>query len=463
MTSVTLLIGYQVILDVYTTIFLFLNLGAEFMVIHFLLIGLIVALVFDYNLSNGDIFKPSTLYISGFVLATIAAVMNINYWGVDLGIKTLVVIMLGVFSFLVGNLVANYTPINYKIVKSRRYYSIEIDTWKVAFFTVYGVLVTLLLYKEVNRIALFADNYHLKLGLMTAVRSALMNGYELNEMVEQALKISTCSAYVFLFVTVYNCTYKGIGYIRKNSIYVLPIIIYMTQVLLLGGRLSLITFFVSGIFMWYYFEKEKRSWARLVSKQFIKRLIFGLCCFVLLFYYSKELVGRVSDENFLEYITRYFGGSIPLLDMYLHNFILTTNNRLGEESFTGLINSLSKIGICEGGLSVSLEFRYSNTGVMLGNVYTSLRRAFNDFGWFGVFALPFIMSIFFNVLYRKIRNISTYTVNSIFLFIVYSSLLGLIPMQAMEDQFYINKLSIGYAIQLVLMYITIIFLFKIKV
>ena len=57
---------------------------------------------------------------------------------------------------------------------------------------------------------------------------------------------------------------------------------------------------------------------------------------MVLFYYMKELVGRVSSLNFLEYITQYIGGSIQLLDQYVRESSHVIDVPFGE-TLTGLI------------------------------------------------------------------------------------------------------------------------------
>ena len=44
--------------------------------------------------------------------------------------------------------------------------------------------------------------------------------------------------------------------------------------------------------------------------------------------------------------------------------------------------------------------------------------------------------------------------------IVYASLIYVIPFQAMEDSFFINKITIGYLIELLLLFICVLFIFK---
>ena len=70
-----------------------------------LLILLVFFLMISYFGCDRDIMAPDVLYLAGFVLAIIVAGMNIKAWGIDLSIKTIIIILLGALSFLgVGGL-----------------------------------------------------------------------------------------------------------------------------------------------------------------------------------------------------------------------------------------------------------------------------------------------------------------------------------------------------------------------
>ena len=107
-----------------------------------------------------------------------------------------------------------------------------------------------------------------------------------------------------------------------------------------------------------------------------------------------------------------------------------------------------------------LEFRYTPTGIYLGNVYTALRRYYNDAGWIGVVAFPAILSLIMNAFYRKVRLYKDNTIKHVYNTIVYASLLYVVPFQAMEDSFYINKVTIGYVMELAILYVCVLFVFK---
>ena len=120
----------------------------------------------------------------------------------------------------------------------------------------------------------------------------------------------------------------------------------------------------------------------------------------------------------------------------------------------------STLALTTASLRKQLEFRYTPTGIYLGNVYTALRRYYNDAGWIGVVAFPAILSLIMNAFYRKVRLYNDNTIKHVYNTIIYASLLYVVPFQAMEDSFYINKVTIGYVMELAILYVCVLFVFK---
>ena len=417
-----------------------------------LLVIVAFILILNYLVSGYDLLSPSVLYIGGFFIAIFAASLNIDTWGIELHFKTVVVLLLGLIGFICGEGFARKTVRHgYKNLKKNYY---RINPLFMIIIICIDIVLTYMLYKEIIRLSAFAHDYYKNIGVMTAFKSALGEGYQLNEMVEQLLKISTSMAYICTFVIINNTVIEKRIRLKDNLLYFLVIFIFIIQSFLKGGRGGLILYVFYITFIVYFYAKSNRNWSRLVSDKFLKRVGLIFILLIVGFYYSKTLVGRSSTESIFDYTTRYFGGSIALLDLYMEKPMSATNNIIGE-TFPGLCQSLIKLGFSMEPTSINLEFRYANTGVMLGNIYTQLRRAFNDFGYIGVFFMPFILSVFFHRWYQKLKLIKSFSTKDLCSFILYATLVGSLSMQAMEDQLFTSKISIGYIIQVIILFVCI--------
>ena len=278
----------------------------------------------------------------------------------------------------------------------------------------------------------------------------------------QLRKFSKGSAYCFLFVAINNLTLVGFkeGF-RKNFKYFVPLILYFLITLLQGGRLNFIAMALAIVFLTYYCFRKKYGWSQSKNYKFIIRLLLVFILFAICFYLLKDIVGRTSEDNFFDYVTRYFGGSIELLDQFL-NSNYSFDSAYRNETFPGFAATLYRLGIGDDIIHKSLEFRYSETGIVLGNIYTGLRRYYADFGIIGVVIIQIIFSLIFNYLYYRSKKATKFSPFNVTIIIVYAYSIFSVVTQAMEDHFFID-LSGGYIIELLIVYITIYFILKVRV
>lgn len=431
---------------------------------------ILVLLYISFFINNQDLFSPSVLMCLGFVLATASAMMNIDEWKINLHIKTVLVIIIGMISFILGELLINSKNKNYymknSFVENKLIY---IDNYKIILFIIFDIVVIYLYYKEVVRIASLGHSYWQSKGLMAAfkMQSTYSTDVEsaINSVVIQLSKLTTTSSYVFLFILINNLMNdirKTKIKIKSNFKLLIPIFLYIGLQMIKGVRITLITMFVSTFFLINYFWHRKLGWNKKISYKFIKTGVISFAAFLVIFFITKEIVGRVSSDNFLDYITKYTGGSIQLLDTFLKDTTIKKDKVFLSETLTGFLISFNKMGIYDTTILKQLEFRGTDTGIYLGNVYTAFRRYYSDLGWLGLFIFPFILSCFMTRMYNLVKLKYKLSNKAIFRTIFYSYILYVIPTMAMEDFFYVN-LSIGFIIEIIILYICIWFLLKCKI
>ena len=431
-----------------------------------LLLFLIIFLLIAYLINDRDIMAPSVLFIFGFILAVIAALINVKEWGIDLSYKTIVIIIFGNLSFLSADVV-------YKLIHKYRasgtegkINEIKIESWKTCIVILIGIITLILYYREIVRLSSYAESYWQKFGVMVAYKRAITYGsVSVNTFVNQMTKVVYSFGYIYSFIFMNNIfALKGKYKFRRNLINLIPIIMYGIMSIVKGNRIDIMCLVVMLVFLYYMFLHTKIGWNKHISGKVLKKTIIIFAVGMVVFYYMKDLVGRVSSLNLLEYITQYIGGSIDLLDLYIRDGAKSITTVPFGETLTGLLKGIEKFGLVSVDIRKQLEFRYTSTGIYLGNVYTSLRRYYNDGGWLGLYLFPFILSYFMNFFYSKVRRYRRNNISQIYKIIIYASLIYVIPFQAMEDSFWINKVTIGYIVELVILYICLKFIFlKIKI
>ena len=423
------------------------------MIIYFLLILIIIFTIIAYFIEKRDIFSPAVLLCAGYLVACMSCAFNIKKWGVELRLNTMGLILVGILFFAFGVFFIDLIS-RKKSLKANEMSSIEIIelSWsKIIFFAVFDSIVLFLSIKDMLKIS----------GGWLSTFNQTMNQFRMaysytdtsvNPIVVQLMKISKGAAYTFLYVFFNNISITNKGKKIKNNIkYLIPVVIYLVLTLFRGGRLNIIMMMVAGLFMYYFTWHRKLGWDKTISGKFIKRFIISFVVFTLIFFGTRELVGRQSQSTLIDYVTMYFGGSFQLLDQYLNTSNL---NIVGAETFPGIQQSLYKLGIGNEVIHKSLEFRTTPTGIYLGNIYTGLRRFYHDYGWWGLIIMQFIYGALFEFLYIKIKRIKILNTNNLFLVIIYSSILFAPITQAMEDHFWID-LGLGYIIELIIMWICV--------
>ena len=224
----------------------------------------------------------------------------------------------------------------------------------------------------------------------TVIVRAYRNGLQedsVNMVVVQLSRLTMNFGYVCLFVVVNNFFRKSVSLIKwlKEEISsIIPVILALYLSFMKAGRLIAISMMVYIVFLVYFFWRKSVGWGRKLPLKVILLYPLVVVGFLFLFYSIKEFVGRVNvTQTFIYYITRYIGGSIHCLDRFLYTGAGYMGNPPFSESLTGIVRSLNKIGLINVEYNNLFDFVYSN-GYPVGNIFTNLRRFYNDFGLAGV-------------------------------------------------------------------------------
>ncbi len=425
----------------------------------FLLIFLIFLAFATYILSDRDIMSPSVLFLLGFIFSIIFAGMNIDNWEINLSIKTIFIVLLGCLSFVAGFLFFKMLHKNLFSGVKEGPREIYIQKWKILLVILIDIFALYLQYRDILRVSQYADDYWKQFGLLTAYKQAIMSGTSTSSLVTQLNKLVLCSGYIYTYVFINNMYATKKYKLQKNWMYIVPIFFYVISTFMKGNRIGVLGIIIMMVFLSYYFSHKRNGWDKHLSFKFVLKIIVVCVIGLIGFYYSKSLVGRTSTLSIFDYISQYVGGSINLLDLYVKDVTITSSNYPLSETFVGLYNSFYKLGILNESFSSGLEFRYSPSGVSLGNVYTCFRRYYNDLGYFGVFIFTFLMSYFMNWFYYKVRKTSVFERNGNFLIMLYSTLVFVLPLSAMEEQFYMTHLVLGYFGEVLILYLLYKFTF----
>jgi len=265
----------------------------------------------------------------------------------------------------------------------------------------------------------------------------LTDGTDIHFIVKQMKKIMDVVCCIFMYISIDSIL--GKKPLKKIIFYLIPVVLGgAATVLTSGGRSILMHMVVAFVlmFLFIYLAKHHNSKAKNNKKIFFS---IGLVIAIglILFYFLLPLLGRSTNQNFIDYISFYLGVPIPSLQLFLNK--MPFEFKLGAETFSGINYVLYKLGFIDM-LSIGSK-EWVHVGGLGSNVYTSFREFFMDFGLFGVIFCQFIFGFLISLFYKAVRNKKS----SLFL-IIYSYYAYVLIDQIRDEQFFslLSTATIAY-------------------
>lgn len=434
-----------------------------------LLLILIFLLIISYNLCGKDILAPSVLTCAVFIISVLFAIININYWGINYSFKTFIIMLVGILSFVIPGYF--FYKKNNKIENSTKEFFlkkhiIKPDKKIVFLLLVIDILTTFFYIKEVYRISIIGGNDMGLFGMASYYRYYVAGSNEaekLSVLMNQFLKLSNALGFVSIFILSYNSQIER--NFKRDRALIVFVFIALIQNILGGGRGYMLWGAGMAFAVSYISNMSKYDWKKKINFKYIKNGLKIFAVILLIFYALKYFVRLGNSVNsFFDYISYYVGGSIENFNLYIKDPPSNSHLVFGQETFMGIYATLDRFNI----INISnvylnnsnLEYRFSNNGIGLGNVYGAIRRYYNDFGIIGVGILQFLCSMFYNTFYVKIKKNKVKDFKWGILF--YSYLLYHIFEMAIDDQFYKSFMSFNMITTFITIYIVYIILVKVK-
>lgn len=417
-----------------------------------LIIGVIVSALFVliYLLSGEDAFAPSVLLSLSYVVAIFCCLYNAHLWGFRLELMTAILIIGMVTVFAVGVSLAKALPM--KVNHSERRQIEEIQLKSVVVLSLIGIeiLVTYLLYRDIIRIANMSYANWGNLTYNFKTNSNNIEGASISSVTTYGIKLCKAIAFVTMYIFINNCFSSHFHWksILKNIPYLIPVGIVIYQSLMKGVRIQIISMIFAFLFIYYFFIQIRSNWKWHIKVIFAIRLLILVVAVSVLFYQSKELVGRLQDNvGLLNYVTTYLGGCIALLNLFVRDGVVEGDHSV--ETMGGFISSIQKLGLFKKAeIHEVREYRNSDTGFPLGNVYGAIRDYYHDFGFWGAMLMTFIVAFVIGLIYHIIRRRGNYNLVDPSLVIVYATLVYAIFFLTFSD-FLTAKLSLGAIIEII--------------
>lgn len=404
----------------------------------YVLAGTLVLLMFlGLITTKGDLFAPEVMLSIAFLFCTLSAIYQLRIWDHDIGIATYAIIVGAVLiAIAVGLAVRGLMP--GRIRKSPgRLKTSPIPDWAIAVFLVLALITCVVMAYEIRRIGGtgdFADvmvNYRQQSGYGTDL-SERLPGW-----VSQLQNIVNVVGYLCIFNLI--AFWKRLSRGQKAAS-IAAVVLSALASMMTGGRFGTLCMVLGGLAMFWVVYYRTHGGAS-VRPSTVLKVLLAVVAALVVFYFAKDFVGRVSDDTMVDYLTHYAGGGIVGLDMYLAA-PPAPSDIFGKETFYSLISGLRKLGLVDVPFYlIHHEFRISN-GVGIGNIYTALRDYHYDFGFLGMVVLHVAFCIIMSWAYERMKRHDS-GLGTILLGMVYYC----VPMYGISNYLYANIVSFGFLIK----------------
>lgn len=440
-----------------------------------LLTLVLILLLVQLNLVNNDIFHPSVIVYACYVLALIFAVIEMDNWDIYISDNTFFIILTGLVIYMVISMMFRKTLFTIG-KRNQEIYTLsndEINIVDIQPFVMGGVdalslLIALKYFLDIRNSTSSLSGISSMSAMIYQYRVGSVNGT-----LDKGISAFAAHGFQILFALTFICIYLiAINAVekRKKSIIwylmrILPIVCFLFCSLISGSRNPLLQVVLGSAVTVYIFMRAKNNHERKFKlKSAFKFIIIG-CIVLVIFVQLKDLLGRTTQYNFLEYIAEYIAAPIKNFDVFISKGLRNDSGLWGRETF---VNVWKFIGSLTGNveltnLPMNKEFNFLS-GMSLGNVYTSFREYYYDFGMAGIIILTSIHSFIFTSLYVRIRRTSLEVFKTVInkKLLIYAFITQALFYFCVDDRLYQAYLSQGNFEAIILMFIFAIWLPRIK-
>ena len=177
----------------------------------------------------------------------------------------------------------------------------------------------------------------------------------------------------------------------------------------------------------------------------------SLIIFFIIFLLTGIFTGKTQDRKIFDILSKYTGSSLPAFNIYL-NSPKVQNQYFGENTLFLIYGILRKLGYEIPKLYAPYEFVYF--GGIGTNIYSAIRRYYEDFGIEGLLLITFLLGIFYGIFFYY----ASYKKNNFFVLILYAAFCYPIFMFPIDDLFFMSLFPNGFIYNFIALGITYYFL-----
>lgn len=392
--------------------------------------GVLILFFLSFFLFKKNILNPSVIVCSVFLISLFFSILNEKEWKINFHLNTILLIFSTLIIFILGNsTVCLLFKKRYKRIKKNKIISNKIISFKVVLLI--DIILFIVLYKyfdETYKLSLIGGNpggYNL---MLFYARNAKLNFHSINRLTVYSSIFVKAISYIYYFIFSYFSIFKKFKI--KNLFLLSPLLIYCGFIILSTGRAEFIYLLIYMLTIFFVLYQQKYNFSFKVTKKIIVFGILSLIVFFIIFSLAGLLTGKTQSKSVFEMISIYTGSSLPALDIYI-NSPKIPNKYFGEHTLFTVHKILRIFGNTQiPQLTSTYDFVYF--GDIKTNIYTPIRRYFEDFGLFGLYLITFIFGKFYGIFFYC----ASYKKNNFFILILYATFSYPLFMFSIDDVFF---------------------------
>ena len=386
-----------------------------------------------YKLYNNDLLTPAIWLLLGWDLSVALAFVKFQTWG-DISEKTVVVILIGIVSYLMGSFLGHFITIKDKkttcCFSEGVYLNLQFLVLSLAV-----MLYTLYVDYDFVKDAAFLGGFIGGDNFLSYARDSMLTEVKMPYSIYIPIALSQALAY---FIT-HSLIDQLIN--KRNNQYILIkllcIVAFLLISLLSTGRTMFMHYLLFVLADASILLTMKYGRSQKINNRIIKYGV-GSVVTIGFFFVIVEMFFRASkygiERNMIDQIVIYSSSGIYALNNFLNFPTSPVDN--GYETMYNIFSVIKRLGFEVDMGDHALAFT-TFAGVKT-NVYTALRRYIHDFGYGGMVAIQFAMGMIYQFFYKEIIS----NKSNLLLYMMYCSFIFAPVFNSVEERFIVNVLSL---------------------
>lgn len=385
----------------------------------FLLLGIFILLIVSYFLFYKNILNPTSILCSVFLVCLSFTILNIDNWGINYSIKSSVLILGTIFSFLIGNSLVLVFPnpknkinCNFKNKYLNEKYVISFK--KIIIIDIILIYLLYIYFKNIYIVSIHGGNTEGYSKMLYYAREQLLLFGGLKRINMISFLLAKGMAYICYFLYIHILIFEKI---KWRKLYLLtPMVIYICFAILTTGRTPFIHLFVYCLVVYFVLLLQNYNFDSKINRKVILYSCLLLMLFFVLFLFLGKLKSSGRGVPVFQLLSIYTGSSLAAFNEFVNNYTPQIHT-FGANTLFRIYGIAEKLGFKVPDLYAPYEFIQFKNGVST-NIYTAMRRYFEDFGTIGLFLISNFLGSFYGLFFHYV----CYRRDQYFLLILYSSL-----------------------------------------